>query len=448
MLRGEYRITIAGKVLIVQLFLFFIGSICGLMWKTYTSNKQWDKLIFRGVEIGGFHLKNRTVKEDETLIKSQYIDPLMKKSITILANNKSYILDNSRLIKAYTIQSPVISSFDFEKEPSIYEKSNILKKGVSQLYNVDFIYDESYIKDSIKTIEKDCNREAVNASIQGIDGENIKVNSSVKGSSVDTDALEKEIKEKFSSKNNSDVTILVPIEESEAAISTDEISTINAQISTFTTSFSSSSRERANNIELAAKLINGTLLMPGEVFSFNDRVGERRKDRGFMTAAVIVDNKIDSGIGGGICQVSSTLYNAVLKTGIKPLERTAHSLPSSYVKLGLDATVDWNNIDFKFQNTLKYPMYIQSYTKGKNLYINIYANSSLLSRKYVISSNVYKKMQTVINNVGNGNLTEGKTTTAKQAHNGYKVRVTRDIYENEKLVASEIISDDEYPRVQ
>ena len=297
-----------------------------------------------------------------------------------------------------------------------YAKSKILKMGISQIYNVNFNYDENYIKDIIKVIEDDCNSQVVNASIESINHEKIKINPSSNGYKVDEDELERGIKEKISNKSSSDMIIEAPIIESAAAISTEQISSINAKISSFDTSFLSSTYERANNIQLATNFINGKLLMPGEIFSFNDQVGIRTEDRGFMIAGIIVGNKVDSGIGGGICQVSSTLYNAILRTGIKPFERTHHSLASSYVPLGLDATVNWDNIDFKFKNTLVYPIYIEAYTQDQKLYVNIYANSNLLSKKYDVYSRV-----------------EGK-----------RVRVTRDIYENEVLIASETISEDEY----
>jgi len=177
---------------------------------------------------------------------------------------------------------------------------------------------------------------------------------------------------------------------------------------------------RANNIEICVKALNAKLLMPGETFSFNEVVGERTKERGYMEAPVIIDNKVESGIGGGICQVSSTLYNAILKAGIEDIDRTHHSLPSSYVGLGLDATVDWGNIDFKFINTLGYPLYIEGHTQDKKLYINIFSNSNLSKKKYIIENNIIEE-----NNV-------------------YKVKVIRKTYESGRLINSEFISNDEY----
>lgn len=446
MLKGKYRITTAGKVILFQIVLFFSGTYIGLMWKTYDSNKLWDKLLYSGIEVKGNHLRIRSIKEDETLIKAQYINPLLKKTLTIMVNDKIYTIECSKLIKSYTIESSFKKTADVEKKYNLNEKIKFLQQGASQMYDVSLNYDEDFIKNTIEKIENECNVKPVNASVGEIDHESLRIIPSINGYKLLGGKLEEEIKESLNNNKENDVIISAPGEVYKPAVTTDELSSINYKISSFVTGFSASSSQRTNNIELAAKKINDTLLMPGEIFSFNECVGERREDRGFMIAPVIVNNKIESGIGGGICQVSSTLYNAMLSAGIKALERTAHSLPSSYVKLGLDATVDWNNIDLKFENTLGYPIYIQAYTEDKKIYVNFYSNSSLLEKKYVISTNVYETTKLGTKQAESANVSQGKNSSTKQSNNSYKVRVKRDVYENNKLISSEIISDDEYPR--
>lgn len=443
MLKRNYRITKNGKILIFQILIFLIGSGYGLVWKVHTCNKKWDNLIF-GVKENGLYLSNRSIREDEDLIKSNYINKLLKKTTKIVANNKIYILENSKLIKKYSIKTVVNKSGDENKKISFGEKDKFLEKGIKNPYNVVFDYDEGYIKECIKVIEKDFNRQCENASVHSINSGNIEISPDIKGCKVNASKLEEKIKKTISYENRKNNTVKVPIIESKAAITADKISCINAKISSFTTNFSSSSCERINNIELSTKLINGKLLMPNEVFSFNDCVGERTKDRGFMMAPIIVGDKVDCGIGGGICQVSSTLYNVVLRAGLKPIKITHHTVPSSYVELGLDATVNWDDIDFKFKNTLNYPIYIEAYTHDKNLYINAYSNLSLLNEKYVILSNVYETIYPVTKTIENPNLPKGQSLSLQQAHNGYKVKVIRNKYKNEKLIASEIISDEEY----
>lgn len=113
---------------------------------------------------------------------------------------------------------------------------------------------------------------------------------------------------------------------------------------------------RATNVTLACQFVNGTVVMPGEVFSFNDTVGPRTAARGFTMAHVYVNKQVVDGIGGGICQVSSTLYTSMMIAGIPALERHVHCLPVDYLKTNLDATVCWRSLDLKFINPYEFPI--------------------------------------------------------------------------------------------
>lgn len=131
------------------------------------------------------------------------------------------------------------------------------------------------------------------------------------------------------------------------------------------------SANRIENIKLAAQMINNTLVTSGEVFSFNNEVGPRTKDRGFKESPQIVRGELTLGVGGGICQVSSTLYNTVAKQNLKIIERHLHSQDVEYVPDGQDAAVAWRYLDFKFKNTLDQPIIIKSEVKGGRLKISL-----------------------------------------------------------------------------
>ncbi len=137
-------------------------------------------------------------------------------------------------------------------------------------------------------------------------------------------------------------------------------------ISTYTTDASSSSSARIHNIKLAISTINGTCVQPGETFSFNGVVGERTKAAGYRQAPAYSRMETVMEYGGGICQVSSTLYAAVQQAGLEIVERHSHSLSVSYIPKGMDATVDWGNKDFKFANNRSEPIYIGGYVDGFN----------------------------------------------------------------------------------
>ena len=154
--------------------------------------------------------------------------------------------------------------------------------------------------------------------------------------------------------------------------------------------------------------------MPGESFSFNNTVGESSTEKGYKMAPVIVGTKVELAFWGGICQVSTTLYNAILRANIPSTERYKHSLPSHYIGLGMDATVAYGLLDYKFKNTNSYPIYIESITQNKNVTFNIYSNSSLNNKKYDI-----------VNEVAGKNVSVFKVT-----------------YENSKLLSKDLLYTD------
>ena len=166
--------------------------------------------------------------------------------------------------------------------------------------------------------------------------------------------------------------------------------------------------------------------MDGDVFSFNERVGERTKERGYKAAPVLEDGNYKPGIGGGICQVSSTLYKAALEGGMEVIERKPHSLPAVYIGLGLDATVSWDNIDLKIKNNLGYPLFIEAYLKEKNLYVNLYSNSKLKERTYIINNKAYEKIMPKTEIKEDINLPAGEVVV-KKGSEGYKVKVVRNL---------------------
>ena len=150
--------------------------------------------------------------------------------------------------------------------------------------------------------------------------------------------------------------------------------------SSFYTSYSSSSEERKHNIKLASKSIDNTLVDVGGEFSFNLVVGERTEKRGYQKSKVIVNGEFIDGVGGGVCQVSTTLYNAVLLAGLEIVEYHPHSLPVSYVAPSFDAMVNSSYADLRFRNNTKNPIIIRAY--ADNSVVRITVLGQKMNEKY------------------------------------------------------------------
>lgn len=165
----------------------------------------------------------------------------------------------------------------------------------------------------------------------------------------------------------------IPFSSSEPAVKADELNQklFNATLGSFYTNYGGSSANRAANVNNAASKINGKVLAPGEVFSFNDTVGKRSVANGFHEAPEYSNGQTVMGIGGGTCQVSSTLYNAVLYADLSIVSRLNHMFTVGYCPAGQDATVTDSGVDFKFSNNTDYPVKISAVTSGGRLTVSI-----------------------------------------------------------------------------
>ncbi|MBB6735986.1 VanW family protein [Cohnella zeiphila] len=163
-----------------------------------------------------------------------------------------------------------------------------------------------------------------------------------------------------------------------AKVDTELIASIREKaIGGYATYFNPSNRNRAHNIGLAAKAIDSKVVFPGEKFSFNQVVGIRSAAKGYLRAPVIVRGELSEDIGGGICQVSSTLYNAVDRAGLKIVQRYSHSRNVPYVLPGRDATVSWGGPDFVFLNPYPLPVLIRAYASGGQMFVSVYSDEQL-----------------------------------------------------------------------
>ena len=228
-------------------------------------------------------------------------------------------------------------------------------------------YDPAALDRFLGGVQQGAQNPPANASVSVTPDGNIHHADGIMGRTVDMDAIRQEMAASLTKLSSS--TYKVPIKEQAPPITTQDVANVNAVLGSYTTSFASG--PRGENIAIAAHALNGVLLRSGATFSFNDTVGRRTVNAGYKNAPVLVDGKVEPGIGGGVCQVSSTLYNAMLLAGLTPVERSHHFFPSAYCPAGLDATVADDLIDLKVKNPLPHNVYIVATTVGNNLTIRI-----------------------------------------------------------------------------
>ena len=243
------------------------------------------------------------------------------------------------------------------------------------------------------------------------------------GMTIDIDGAIEKVNELFANKEYTG-SVVVPSIVKEPEITTEKIKANFGLIGEHVTK-ASNNANRNNNLNQACKNINGTILKPGEEFSFNKVVGQRTTANGFKEATVILGGQYEQGLGGGVCQVSSTLYNAVLKSDLQVTKRSPHAWPSDYVLEGLDATVNWPDLDFKFKNNTDYQIIVVMWfeSKDRTVHAQIYGKrlpdeQTIVLRSECVGSTaagktVYEEDKT---------MAVGKTKVVRQAHKGLTIK--------------------------
>ena len=296
--------------------------------------------------------------------------------------------------------------------------------------SVNSLYDEIYVKPQDATYE--------------IANGKMTVTPEVLGREIDKDEAEKQIE---TIKNGGEATLkLITLEPevTEASINAELFGTV---LGKFSTSYATSSKNRSDNVELAARKIDGIILMPNEEFSYNSVVGKRTAANGFKEAPVFENGETVQGMGGGVCQVSSTLYSAVLYADLPVLERQSHSLTVSYVPKGQDATVAYGSIDFRFKNDTKGPIKISAKTGGKTIEMSIWGAKPEKDKKVEIINSVVETKAPTVEEITEPTLKLGERKVISNGKTGYTVATTRKVYENGKEVKSEKMTSSKYKMV-
>ena len=215
-------------------------------------------------------------------------------------------------------------------------------------------------------------------------------------------------------------------------------------LGTFTTRYDASNKNRSNNITLASEKINGTVILPGETFSYNQIVGKRTIDAGYKEAGAYAGGKVIQEVGGGICQVSSTLYNAVIYANLEIVDRSNHYFQTSYVDAGRDATVSWGTVDFKFKNNREYPIKIDAVSKNGVTKISIKGIKEEKEYEVVIQSEITSIIQKSVKYEEDPLLDSSVEQVEQEGHNGCTSKTYKILKFNGAIVSTELISTDYY----
>ena len=241
-------------------------------------------------------------------------------------------------------------------------------------------------------------------------------------------------------------TYEIPLKYTNPSVMTNQIGSESFPnlLASFSTTYSTKNVNRSTNISLASSKINGTVVLPGETFSYNSTVGQRTSAAGFKEAAVYLGGEVTTGIGGGICQVSSTLYNSVLLSNLDIVERMNHGFNPGYVPAGRDATVSWGGPDFKFRNSRNFPIRIVASGTGGTILVEIYGVKEDNEPEVEIESYITSYIKYSTQEQPDPSLAAGQTKVIQNGSNGCRSVCYRVLKQNGAVISKTLLSSDTY----
>lgn len=422
-------IAIGAVALVVIIFI-------GIMCIQFKGEKIAKNTYVNGVNIG-------------KLTKSQAKQELAKKykleNVEFNYNDKSWKVKSKDLNLSTDLDKTVENAYNLNRKSGFFGNlSKTISANFGKKSNLVVVinYDKNKLKAEMEKIAKEIDVDVKDATLD-ISGEKVKV-------IPDSDGLKMDISKSMENFDNQtkkgNYKNELVVKATPAKVKKEQLANIDTNLGTYSTTFKTSQINRSINIKLATDNISNVLLMPGETFSFNKHTGKRSKENGYKSAPVIMEGEMEEDYGGGVCQVSSTLYNSVLYAGLEIVNVKNHTIPSSYVPKGRDATVADSGIDFLFKNNLKHPVYIKNYVSGNQIVCNIYGSAED-KQNITISTKLDGVSQTTMKRVNDPTMPKGKEKVDKSGRNAYSVSTYRTFNDaNGKKIKTEKIANSYYPK--
>lgn len=428
--------------------LFVVGYLPVHAEEAESAKNQTDKteVVLEGVFVEDVDISGMTKEEAKQAIDA-YVAEVQKNDITLIVESHTFAA------KAQDLGFRSDDAAVLEKALSIGEKGNVIKrykeltdlKHEPKVLELAFTVDDTVLKEYLGT---KCSKYDKKAKNMGLVRENgaFTVVEGTAGHELNVDKSAEIVKQYLLEEwNLKSGEVALVAEDVEPRGSKEELSKVKDVLGTYTTNFKSSGASRTGNIKRGAELINGTILYPGEEFSTYNVVSPISLENGYFMAASYLQGKVVESPGGGICQVSTTLYNAVLRAELEVTERSNHSMIVNYVDPSADAAIAGTYKDLKFKNNLDSPIYIEGIISGKNITFNIYGAETRASTRTVdyVSETVSETEPTTVL-TGNESLNIGVVSTTQSAHKGYVAKLWKVVYENGKEVSREEVNKSKY----
>ena len=485
----------------VIVILVILVCITGFAIANLGNNK-----IISNVKINNISVEGLT-KEEANKVVTEQLNSNLEKDIIFVSENFEYSIKLSQIETKYNIEKAVEDAYNIGRSGNIFKNNFIILRSMidGNNVNVESSYNEELLNNIVNEISIKIPN-AVEQSSYFIENDTLIIKKGKSGNSIEKETAKQEIINRINGNNNEKINLTIIYTEPdkididkiysevhkeakdayytkdpfkvyphvdgvdfdlEAArellkedkeeyeikltiispeITTNKIGTeaFPDLLSTFSTKYDASNINRSTNLVLAAQKINGTVLMPGETFSYNNVVGERTMAKGYREANGFSGGKVVGMIGGGICQIASTLYDAVIYANLEIVDRTNHAFSAGYVGAGRDATVSYGTIDFKFKNTRNNPIMIKMYASNGIAKADIYGIKEDVEYEIDIETTILSYMPYSVIYETDNSLAPGQQKVYQNGMQGMKSITYKVTKLNGKEISRTVLSNDTY----
>ena len=433
----------------MALFLCIIGLACGAGYGMKANATDSGEPVFKnGIYMGGINAAGKTVDEVKAEVEA-YVEELKSKTITLsVFDNKVEVTGEEFGISCANLDV-LTEALEYGTKGNIIERYKALKDLENQPmeYNIDLEVDREALKNVVVEKCETFNQEAEDATLEKTSN-GFEVKEGKDGIVVNEEETIEKLEEFITKEwKGEDKEFEVSVKVEKPLGDAEQLAKVKDVLGSFSTSYSTSGSSRSANVANGTKLINGTLLYPGESFSAYETISPFTEENGYFLAGSYLNGKVVESFGGGICQVSSTLYNAVLRAELQVDERHNHSMIVNYVDRSADAAIAGTAKDFKFTNNTDYPIYIEGYTQNKHVYFNIYGceTRDTVNRKVSFESVTLSTTEPgAPQMVADGAQGIGYVKVTQSSHTGYVAELYKVVTENGVEVSREKVNKSTY----
>ena len=416
--------------------------------------------IYQGVTIDGADVSGMSQAEALALLQDQYKTNIEGQILTLSyekaaaedaedteepAEQQKWEIPFVEIGAGYDVEGAVKAAYETGRKGTEEENFAVGKELLKGNIDIEvaYTYDDAMLDAKLAEITETFDRDAEDSTVLRKSGRFV-ISPEKEGLKMDQAKTKQAVAKVMETRKSGKAKIAAEV--TEPKITAKDNEHVTDLIGSYYTTFNNSDRNRNNNLVVGCQHIDGTMLAPGEVFSANIELGSQTAAGGYVNAGVYNNGKVEQGMAGGVCQVTSTLYNAAIMAELEIVERHPHSMTVGYVPLGRDAAVAGTYKDLKFKNNTDYPIMIEAYASGGKLVMNIYGHEVHDGSRRVEYPTDYQgtipKPAEVVKK--DPERPEGEREVTARGRTGSKVSVRKVVYQNGKQISNEWFSSSSY----